>query len=176
VTLVRFTAELLPLVQPWFGHPEVRRRLGGPEWPERELDLMAVKPGGEYRGRRVLRCQSWVGLDSAGEPVGKIGGDVYDRWTGWDGSRPDHPVVTATRPGPAMGLTYLVDPARWRTGYGTAMLRAVIDHGDVVDVRLFAAGIDADNEASRRCVAAAGFVLDDPEPDWQDTVYYLLHR
>ncbi len=31
VVLVSFTADLLPVVQPWFDHPEVRRRLGGPE-------------------------------------------------------------------------------------------------------------------------------------------------
>jgi RimJ/RimL family protein N-acetyltransferase len=52
----------------------------------------------------------------------------------------------------------------------------VVAGPEVADVRLFAAGIDADNTASRRCAAAAGFRPDDPEPDWEDTVYYLLRR
>jgi RimJ/RimL family protein N-acetyltransferase len=37
-------------------------------------------------------------------------------------------------------------------------------------------GIDADNEASRRCASAAGFTPDVEEPDWEDTVYYQLRR
>lgn len=176
VALVPFTAELLLLVRPWFSHPEVQHRLGGPDWPERELRLMTENPGSEYRGARVLRCHSWVAMNAAGEPVGKVGGDVYDHWTVWDGSRPDHPIVTATKPGPAMGLYYIVDPARWRQGYGTALLRAATAHHDVTDVRLFAAGIDADNDASRRCAATAGFTPDREEPDWEGTVYYLLER
>jgi len=87
VTLVPFTEELLSVVQPWFRHPEARRRLGGPEWPARELRLMATMPGEEYRGRLVLQAHSWVALDSTGEPLAKIGGDVYDRWNRYDGSR-----------------------------------------------------------------------------------------
>lgn len=176
VTLTLFTPDWLPRVRPWFSNPEVRHRLGGRDWPERELRLMRAKPGIRYRGRRVLRCHSWVGLDAAGEPVGKIGGDVYDRWTRWDGSNLDRPVVTAVVSGPAMGLTYVVDPGRWREGYGAALVRAVLGHSEVADARVFVAGIDADNAASRRCVEACGFTLDRDEPDWQDTVYYLFRR
>ena len=36
VRLVPFVPDLLPAVQPWFDHPEVRRRLGGRQWPARE--------------------------------------------------------------------------------------------------------------------------------------------
>lgn len=176
VTLRPFTAAILPRVQPWFGHPEVCRRLGGPDWPARELRLPATSPGEQYRGRTVLRVHSWVAVDEAGTPLAKIGGDVYDRWTRWDGSRPDRPVVTAVEPGPAMGLAYVVDPARWGQGIGRAVLGAAVEHTDVTDVRVFTAGIDSDNHASRRCAAAAGFTVDWPAPDWEDTVYYLLRR
>ena len=175
LTLVPFTEDLLADVQPWFQDPEVRHRLGGPEWPARELRLLQVE-GGEFRGRSVLRAHSWVALDAAGVPAAKIGGDVYDRWSRYDGSRPDRPVVSAVEPGPAMGLTCVVDPARRRQGLGRAVLRAAVGHPAVRDVRLFAAGIDADNEASRRCAAVAGFTLDAEEPDWEDTVYYVLRR
>lgn len=104
VTLRPFTAAILPRVQPWFRHPEVRRRLGGPDWPARELRLPAAGPGEQYRGRIVLRVHSWVAVDDAGTPLAKIGCDVYDRWTRRDGSRPDQPVIAAAEPGPGNGL------------------------------------------------------------------------
>jgi RimJ/RimL family protein N-acetyltransferase len=176
LTLVPFTEALLPVVQPWFEHPEVRRRLGGPQWPVRELRLLATSPGEEFRGKVVLRAHSWVALDGAGEPVAKVGGDVYDRWARYDGSDAGRPVVTAVRPLVAMGLTYLVAPGHWGRGLGRATLRAAVDHPDTRDVRLFVAGIDADNAASRRCAASAGFVPDGDAPDWEGTVYYLLSR
>lgn len=175
-TLVPFTEELLDVVQTWFHDPRVRVRLGGPEWPERELRMLHTTGGEEFRGRALLRAHSWVALDSAGEPAAKIGGDVYDRWSRYDGSLPDHPVISHVEPGPAMGLSYVVDPARWRQGVGRAALQAVLSHPSVRDVRLFAAGIDADNQASRRCAVAAGFAPDTDEPDWEDTVYYVLRR
>ncbi len=137
---------------------------------------MQSKGGEKFRGRLVLRVHSWVALDVAGEPVAKIGGDVYDRWNRYDGSRPEHPVVGAVEPGPAMGLAFVVSPARWRQGFGRAVLDAAVAHPSVRDVRLFAAGIDADNHASRACAAAAGFSSAADEPDWEDTVYYVLRR
>jgi hypothetical protein len=103
VTLVPYTEDWLAAVRPWFTHPEVRRRLGGPDWPERELRQPADL-GEIFRGRRVLRVHSWVALI------------------------------------------------------------------------LFALGIEPDNVASRRCAESAGFVPDDPEPDWEDIVHHLLRR
>lgn len=176
VRLVPFTAADLHLVQPWFEHPEVRHRLGGPEWPVRELRLLRENPGGEFRGRTVLRAHSWLVLDDDGAVVAKIGGDVYDRWTVYDGEGPDGPLVRRAEPGPAMGLAYVVDPALWGRGIGRAALRAVVAAPEVADVRLFVAGIDADNAVSRRCAEAAGFRPDDPEPDREDTVYHLRRR
>jgi RimJ/RimL family protein N-acetyltransferase len=128
----------------------------------------------EFRGRTALRTHSWVAIDVDGRPVGKVGGDVYDRWNRYDGSDADHPVVTAVEPGPALGLALVVDPTRWGQGYGVAMLRTVLRHPDVADVVLVALGIDEDNHRSRRCAEAAGFRPEDPVPDWEGTVYYLL--
>lgn len=135
-----------------------------------------ARPGEDYRGRRVLRVHSWVALDPTGAPVALVGGDVYDRWSRYDGSCADHPVVTAVEAGPAMGLAFVVAPDRWREGFGAATLRAVVAHRDVQDVRLFAAGVDVDNAASQACAAAARFVPDVTEPDWEDMVFYLLRR
>jgi RimJ/RimL family protein N-acetyltransferase len=176
VRLVPFTAAALPAVQPWFEHPEVRHRLGGPDWPVRELRLMARVDREEYRGRLPLRSHSWVALDDEGRAVAKIGGDVYDRWTRYDGTDPDRPVVRDVEAGPAMGLAYVVDPARWGQSFGRATLLAAVASPAVADVRLFALGIDEDNPSSRRCAEAAGFALDNPTPDWERMVFHLLRR
>ncbi len=139
----------------------MRHRLGGPEWPERALQLQAAEDDDEFRGMRVLRSHTWLAW-SHDEPVGYLGGEVYDRWTTYDGSDPDHPVVTGSEPGPAMGSAYVVDPARWRRGFGVAVLRAWVEAPEVADVRVFALGIEHDNLASTRCALAAGFVPDPP--------------
>jgi RimJ/RimL family protein N-acetyltransferase len=161
VALRPFTADLLGLVQPWFTHPEVRRWLGGPDWPAREF---RTDPGiGEiYRGRRVLRTHSWLAFDPGGEAVAQIGGDVYDRWT--------------AEPGPAMGFAYVVDPRRWGRGYGTATLLAMMDAPEMADVRVFAAGIEPANVASVRCATAAGMTPDTTIPDDEGIVHYLRRR
>jgi RimJ/RimL family protein N-acetyltransferase len=175
VTLVPYTVDWLAAVRPWFTDPEVRHRLGGPEWPERELRLMGQGLGETFRGRRVLRIHSWVALDAAGEPVAHLGGEVYDRWCRY-AATPEGPSVSDVEPGPAMGLAYVVDPARWRRGYGRAALRGAVAAPEVADVALFALGIDADNTASRRCAESAGYSPDHAEPDWEDIVYHVLRR
>lgn len=166
VTLVPFTDGLLPVVQVWFEDAEVRRRLGGPDWPARALRMRGQGLGEVFRGRLVLRDHSWVALDDGGTPVGLVGGEVYDRWIGDRG----------VEPGPAMGLAYVVDPGRHRQGYGTAMLLALVRAPEVADVVLFAAGIEPENTASVRCAAAAGFRPDSSEPDDEGIVHHLLRR
>ena len=173
IRLVPFEPELLPRVLPWFDHPEVQRRLGGRTWPERELALRNAAHGEEFRGRRVLRSHTFVALDGDGAPVAQIGGDVYDRWTSYAGERNGEPIVLGTIERTTMGLAYVVDPKRWGQGFGTAALRTVITHPATADVELFVAGIDTGNRASSRCALAAGFRIDDPTPDFEDTVYHF---
>jgi RimJ/RimL family protein N-acetyltransferase len=166
VTLVPFTGEFLPAVQVWFEDADVRRWLGGPDWPAQVLRLRGHGLGEEFRGRLVLRDHSWVALDDSGVPVALVGGEVYDRWIGERG----------VEAGPAMGLAYVVDPRRQRQGYGTAALLALVGAVEVADVVLFAAGIEPENTASVRCAAAAGFRPDDPEPDDEGIVHHVLRR
>ncbi|WP_369130761.1 GNAT family N-acetyltransferase [Modestobacter roseus] len=173
IRLVPFEPELLPRVLPWFDHPEVRRRLGGRTWPEREFALRAAARDEEFRGARVLRAHTYVAVDDAGAPVAQIGGDVYDRWTVWD---PVAGRVAAEHPGRAASAAYVVDPARWGHGYGRAARRAYTAVADLADVEQFVLGIEPDNAASLRAAAAAGFRPLTTEPDAEDLVHLRLRR
>ncbi|WP_196804185.1 GNAT family N-acetyltransferase [Marmoricola sp. URHB0036] len=169
LTLEPFLVEHLPLVQPWFENDEVRHRLGGPDWPVRSLTVAELDDD-EFRGMRVLRSHTWLAR-LAGTPVGYLGGEVYDRWTVWDGQR-----VTAWEPGPAMGTAYVVAPDRWRQGIGSALLLAWVETLEVEDVDVFVLGIDHDNVASRRCAESAGFRAEVDVPDWEEIVYFTRRR
>ncbi|WP_158579987.1 GNAT family N-acetyltransferase [Geodermatophilus marinus] len=173
VRLVPVEPEHLPAVRPWFDDPETRRRLGGPEWPVRELALRGAAREEEFRGARVLRAHSFVALDDRGRPVAQIGGDVYDRWTTWD---PATERVLATDPRRSMGAAYVVDPARRGQGYGRATLRALVAAPATADVVQFVLGIEPDNAASLAVAAAAGFAVLTAEPDAEGMVYRHLVR
>lgn len=171
--LTPFEPELLLRVLPWFDHPVVQRRLGGRSWPQRELALRTAARGEEFRGRTVLRAHSFVALDAEGTPVALIGGDVYDRWTQYD---PTTEQVTAVDERRTMGAAYVVDPARWRVGFGTATLRALVAGAELADVERFVLGIEPDNTASLRTAASAGFDPLTTVPDAEDLLYLHLAR
>lgn len=163
-------------IEHWFDHPEVQRSLGGRFWIHRELRLIDEHSSTAFRGAMVLRSHGWIGLDPAGTPVAFICGDVYDRWVRYHGEAPEGPILSDADPRLSMGLAYLVDPDRWRQGYGRSALQAVVTHPDAGDVQTFFCGIDADNHASRHCAASAGFTLPDPEPDHEGMLYYRRSR
>jgi RimJ/RimL family protein N-acetyltransferase len=173
VRLVPLQPEHLPAVTPWFDDDETRRRLGGREWPVRELALRSTRWTDEFRGRQVLRTHSFVALGDDGRPVAQIGGDVYDRWTLWD---PATERVTTTHPGVTMGSAYVVDPGRWGRGYCRAALLALTRAPELADVTQFVLGVEPDNTASLRAAAAAGFRPLTTEPDSEDVVYLRLAR
>ncbi|MGK5111867.1 MULTISPECIES: GNAT family N-acetyltransferase [unclassified Geodermatophilus] len=173
VRLVPFQPEHLVAVLPWFDAPEVQHRLGGREWPERELALRTAARDEEFRGRRVLRAHSFVVLDDTDRVVAQIGGDVYDRWTTWDAERERVLDEDARR---TMGAAYVVDPALTGQGYGRAALTALVEAPETADVEQFVLGIEPDNAASLRAAAAAGFRPLTTEPDAEGMVYVHLLR
>jgi RimJ/RimL family protein N-acetyltransferase len=73
-----------------------------------------------------------------------------------------------------MGAAYVVDPARWGHGYGRAALLALTRAPELADVERFVLGIDADNTASLRAAAGAGFRPLTTEVDAEDMLY--VHR
>jgi RimJ/RimL family protein N-acetyltransferase len=176
VRLVDFTAEDVRRLEPWFDDLETQRRLGGRDWIRREPSLLGLTVGDEFRGRNVIDRRMWLSLDELGGPIAFVDGEMYDRYATWDGSDWDHPVVSDVVEAPSMGLTLVVDPARRRRGYGTATLRAIVEHPDVSHIQLFFGGVEQDNVASIACVTRAGFHLRSPEPDFEGMLFYSLER
>ena len=168
-----FLRRQLPLTEPWFADPDTQRWLGGPGWPALVLRLQS-RPLEEYRGALETGRHNWLAWDG-GTAVGYAGCDTYDRWTTWDG-RPGGRGVVSALPGPAANISYLVDPARRRRGYGTAVIAALLAAPELAHVALFAAGVEPANTGSVSCLVKNGFQPLDPVPDWEGIVYYALRR
>jgi RimJ/RimL family protein N-acetyltransferase len=138
----RFTAELLPEVEPWFDDSETIRFLGDRDWVRRALRLVDETPGTQYRGRTVLGRDVWIVFRQV--PVGFLDVERYD-----DGRA---------------GCALVVAPAMRCQGIGRAILEAVWELPELADVEELIGGVEPENVASRRCLEAAGFRLSS-EPD-----------
>jgi RimJ/RimL family protein N-acetyltransferase len=149
----RFSPDLLAAVAPWFDDPETVRWLGGREWPENLLRLIADPPP-DQRGSPVRERAGWVAaLD--GEAVALIDTEIYA-----DGSA---------------ALSLVVAPAHRRRGVGAESLAAIgslLASGHGVDTLV--GGVEQRNEASHRCVRAAGFVAVTEIPDHEGFINYVL--
>jgi len=176
VSLVEFGAEDVVGIEPWFDDAETQKRLGGREWIRRMPALLGLTTGDELRGKFVTGRRMWLALDETGAPVAFVDAETYDRYSAWDGSDWDHPVVSDVVEVPSMGLSLVVDPARRRRGYGAATIHAIVAHPDLSDIGLFFGGVEADNVASIRCLTKAGFRLRSREPDFERMLYYSRER
>jgi RimJ/RimL family protein N-acetyltransferase len=152
IELRPFTADLLDAVAPWFDDVETARWLGGRDWSENLLRLIADPPDA-HRGNTVRERAGWIAtLD--GEPVALIDTEVY---------------VDGTA-----AVALVVAPTKRRRGVGTSTLAAIgrllaRSHG--VDALI--GGVEQRNEASHRCVKAAGFVAVTESPDDEGFINYV---
>jgi RimJ/RimL family protein N-acetyltransferase len=152
IELRPFTADLLAAVAPWFDDAETARWLGGRDWPENLLRLIADPPQ-EHRGSTVREHAGWVAT-LGGEPVALIDTEVYA-----DGTA---------------ALSLVVAPARRRRGAGAASLAAIGELLASRGVVALVGGVEQHNEASHRCVRAAGFVAVADDPDEEGFINYVL--
>jgi RimJ/RimL family protein N-acetyltransferase len=159
----------LPLTERWFADADTQRWLGGPGWPGLVLDLQE-RPLEEYRGAAETGRYRWLAWEDD-TAVGYAGCDTYDRCTTWDGSPGGRGVVKAV-PVPTANISYVVDPALRRQGYGTSVIAALLAHPQLAHVSLFIAGVEPANTGSVACLLRNGFKPLDPTPDWEGMVYY----
>ena len=176
VQLVNFRMEDVERIEPWFDDPETQDRLGGRDWIRRAPSLLKLTIRDEFRGRIVTGRRMWLSLDEGYSPVAFVDGEMYDRYAAWDGSDWDNPVVSDGRGTAVDGIRAGGRSARRRRGYGIATIRAVVEHPDVAHVLLFFGSVEADNIASIRCLAKAGFLLRSEEPDFEGMLHYSLER
>jgi RimJ/RimL family protein N-acetyltransferase len=148
-----FTAGDLDIVTPWFDDPETKRWLGGREWPENLLRLIADPPTA-HRGNSVRERAGWIAV-LAGEPVALADTEIYD-----DASA---------------AIAFVVAPQHRRHGVATGTLQALAtalaaSHG----VERLVGGVEQHNDASLRCVRAAGFVPVADTPDDEGFIDFVL--
>ena len=153
IELRPFTSDLLGAVTPWFDDAETARWLGGRDWPENLLRLIAQPPR-EHRGSSVRERAGWIAtLD--GEPVALIDTEVY---------------VDGTA-----AVALVVAPAHRRRGVGASALAAI---GRLLarsrGVEALIGGVERHNEASHSCVKRAGFVAVSEDADEEGFINYVL--
>ena len=97
----------------------------------------------------------------------------YFWWVALDGSASVGMAFMQIAPGEPQGFGFLVNPALRRQGYGTRILQMLLARPEAASVTIWQAGIEPDNVASQRCVAALGFAPDGSGPDAEGFVQYV---
>jgi RimJ/RimL family protein N-acetyltransferase len=108
-------------------------------------------------------------------PVGYVDCGTFDRFVEWEGG-PGGRGVLDSIPVPTATLGYAVDPSLRRRGYGTAMLDTLTMVPDLIDIRLFVAGVEPANVGSVGCLLEAGYRPLNAKLDWEGMVYYARLR
>jgi RimJ/RimL family protein N-acetyltransferase len=172
ITLRPLTHAELPVLQPWFEDPDTSRFLGGADWPAKMLDNVARCVGETFRGAVQEDSHHYLAL-ADGTPVGYIDCGTFDRCTIYGGEGPDGPITLATIEARTGAIAFTIDPNRRRQGLATRMIGALTQHPDLATVKLFEAGVEPDNEASRRTLDVVGFRPRSAQPDCEGMLYYL---
>ncbi len=97
----------------------------------------------------------------------------YFWWVALDGDRPVGMAFMQIEPGEPQGFGFFVSPSQRRQGYGTRILKRLLARPEAASATVWQAGIEADNFASRRCVAALGFTPDGNGPDDEGFLQYI---
>lgn len=145
LTFTVLTPDLAAAIVPWFDDPDTVRHLGGREWVHTALHLMKVMPGYTDGNITVLDRRCWV-VEEDCKHVALLDIEVYNDRTA--------------------SLAIVVAPDQRQRGVARCILTAMWDLPALATVNSVFGCIDAGNEASRRCFAAAGFIVDDtPDHD-----------
>jgi RimJ/RimL family protein N-acetyltransferase len=175
VSLRPFSREDLPTVKPWFLDGDTQRFLGGPEWPALMLERDRWILGEKFRGAVQTGAYRYIAF-ADGHAFGYVDCGTFDRCTVCGGEGPRGPVIIETIEVPTGSIAFVVDPQRRGHGLGRAMIAALLLRAELRDVRLFEAGVEPENLASRRCLEAAGFTPRSEQPDFEGMLYYRAWR
>lgn len=148
------THDLAVAIEPWFDDADTTRHLGGREWVHQVLHLMSVMPGFVDGDITVLDRRAWV-VEDDGRHVALIDVEVYNDRTA--------------------SLAIVVNPDQRGCGVAQRVLVAIWDLPELANVDELFGSIDVGNEASRRCLLAAGFMVAS-EPDHQGMLRVEMKR
>jgi GNAT superfamily N-acetyltransferase len=129
--LVEFTPADVQRIEHWFDDPETQARLGDRDWIRRAPSLLDLTIRDEFRGKRVMGRHLWLSVDDEHVPVGFVDAEIYDRYAHWDGADVSGQAVSDVVETASMGFAVVINPPRRSRGFGTATIRAAIEHPDV---------------------------------------------
>jgi RimJ/RimL family protein N-acetyltransferase len=101
---------------------------------------------------------------------------VFDRWVEYLGTGHDGPIYGASLERPTGSIAYVVDPKLRNRGWARAMITELMNRRELEVVRIFEAGVEPENVASIRCLFAAGFALENTDPDFENMLYLTFRR
>jgi RimJ/RimL family protein N-acetyltransferase len=172
VGLEQFSRADLETVEPWFEDRQTRRFLGGPGWPARMVELDERRVAGEeFRGARQTGAYRYL-AHVGGAAVGYVDCGTFDRWTICEQGPGGDVVVSDSIDVPVGSIAFVIAPDFRGRGLGRTMISALISRPGLGAVELLGAGVEPEN-ASARCLRAAGFRLQAEEPDFEGMLYYL---
>lgn len=173
IRLIPYTDDLRPAIEPWFDDAAAQRWIGGRDWFDDQLALVACRSQRSVRGAQVVSHYAWVTIapDSA-EPVAFHTGEVYDRFNLYERADDGSLTVVPIDPRAAVGFAGVVAPQHRNKGYGQATIRALPDLPELAGVPITYTGVEIDNHASLRALTTAGYEVARPVPDFENRIYF----
>ncbi len=109
------------------------------------------------------------------QPVGFVDGGIVDRWVDYGGEQNGKPIYLNIEEKVSATMSFIVNPSQRRKGYGTAMIKMLLQRPEYKDVKIFAAGVEPQNTGSIKTLEAADF-KSDYKPDFEDMLYFFYRR
>jgi len=85
----------------------------------------------------------------------------YHAWMVCEDSVAVGAAVLEIAPDVPQSFGFFVNPELRNRGYGRRIARALIEQPEAAGIKTFDVGVETDNEASRRCLEAVGFIKQD---------------
>lgn len=173
--------ELKPFKKPdakamhsWFDDTATHEWLGKASWADNIFRLQAEPPGAEHRGQRRVAFYAFIGYVDV-QPVGFVAASIVDRFLKYGGEKEGKPLYSDIEMQITAAISFLVNPAWRKSGYGTAMIKALAGRPEVDQVKIFEARVDPSNTASSKTLEKAGFISD-YRADFENMIYFIYRK
>ena len=174
LTFKPFTKETAEAIRPWFTDSDTKKWLGDSSWVDDELTQQTESIGTVFRGAKTLARYAWVVYDED-KVVGYIDGGVGDRYVKYGGEKDGEPIYLETEDKLTCGIAFAVDPEKRGKGYGTVMIKRLVERPEFEEVKIFLAGVKPENIGSIKALEKAGFTSD-YEKDFEGMIYFFYRK